>query len=134
MRAMIARAGRDHEVASAGTGGWHVGEPPDPRTVAAAKKRGYDLSRQRAQQLSLKHFGEFDLVLAMDSSNLRNIERLARTCAGRVPPIRLFRSYDKTAPLGADVPDPYSGGAQGFEDVLDIVERACEGLLIELDT
>ncbi|MFT3697237.1 MAG: low molecular weight protein-tyrosine-phosphatase [Kofleriaceae bacterium] len=132
MRHVIARAGAAHEVASAGTGNWHVGESPDPRTTAAAKKRGYDLSHQRAQQLAMKHFAEFDLILAMDRSNLQGIERLARMCSGKVPPIELFRSYDPTAPDGAEVPDPYSGGAKGFEDVLDICERACEGLLAEL--
>ena len=130
MRHLAERAGRSHELTldSAGTGDWHIGEPPDPRTARAAKQRGYDLSKLRARQFTRKDFGDFDLVLAMDRSNLANIEHLAKNLV-HVPPIKLFRSFDPSAPHGAEVPDPYSGGAQGFEDVLDICERACEGLL-----
>ena len=112
---------------SAGTGGWHAGELPDSRSCAAAKTRGYNLVH-RARKFTAADFGKFDLVLAMDRSNYENIMQLAR---GRthVPPIKLLREFDKSAPLGAEVPDPYSGDARGFEDVLDICERACRGLL-----
>ncbi len=132
MRHLVARAGLSaaYTLDSAGTGAWHVGEPPDPRTVRAARQRGYDLSRLRARQFTRKDFGDFDLVLAMDRSNLATIERLANGLPEReVPPIKLFRSFDPSAPPGAEVPDPYSGGPKGFEEVLEICERACAGLL-----
>ena len=134
MRAVIERAGIDIAVDSAGTGDWHVGEPPDPRTVRAAKQRGYDLERLRARQFTMKDFGEFDLVIAMDRQNLAVIQRLAKMCSAPVPPIALLRSYDPTAEPGAEVPDPYSGDGRGFEDVLDICERACAGLLDQIKT
>ena len=129
MRALVGEAKLEIEVASAGTGGWHVGELPDPRTRAAAAKRGYELT-SRARQFVVTDFDRFDLVVAMDRENLANLERMAR---GRriKPEIRLLRSYDPTAPEGAEVPDPYSGGAAGFEHVLDICERACAPGLLE---
>ncbi len=131
MRHLVQRAGRAHELTldSAGTGDWHVGEPPDPRSVRAAKQRGYDLSQLRGRQFTREDFDAFDLVLAMDRANLASLEQLAKGVS-RVPPIQLFRSFDPSAPLGAEVPDPYSGGPAGFEDVLDICERACAGLLV----
>jgi protein-tyrosine phosphatase len=119
-------AGKVH-IDSAGTGGWHEGELPDSRSCAAAKTRGYNLTH-RARKFTTADFGKFDLVLAMDRSNYDNVMRLARNLT-HVPPIKMLREFDKTAPLGAEVPDPYSGNARGFEDVLDICERACEGLL-----
>jgi protein-tyrosine phosphatase len=131
MRHAIERAGLAGQVTldSAGTGGWHVGEPPDPRTCRAAAKRGYDLDGLRARQFTRQDFASFDLVVAMDRQNLAAIERLATTCSGPMPQIRLMRSFDPTAERGAEVPDPYSGGARGFEEVLDICERACAGLV-----
>jgi protein-tyrosine phosphatase len=115
------------ELDSAGTGAWHVGELPDPRSRAAARKRGYDLTH-RARTFTANDFERFDLVIAMDRDNYDTLQRLAR---GRthVPPIRLLRSFDPGAPEGAEVPDPYSGEDDGFEEVLDICERACRGLL-----
>ena len=115
------------ELDSAGTGAWHVGELPDPRSRAAARKRGYDLTH-RARKFTANDFERFDLVIAMDRDNHDTLQRLAR---GRthVPPIRLLRSFDPGAPEGAEVPDPYSGEDDGFEEVLDICERACRGLL-----
>lgn len=131
MRQLVERAGRTatYTLQSAGTGGWHVGEPPDPRTMRAAKQRGYDLSCHRGRQFTRQAFGELDLVLAMDRSNLAALEQLARGLA-HVPTIGLLRSFDPSAPAGAEVPDPYSGGPEGFEDVLDLCERACAGLLL----
>jgi len=117
------------EVTSAGTGAWHVGEPPDPRSRRAAKKRGYDLEPLRARQFAVQDFADFDLVIAMDRQNLAAIERLAAMHEGPLPEIRLMRSFDPSAPPGAEVPDPYAGGATGFEEVLDICERACAGLV-----
>ena len=132
MRRLVAEAGLDGRITidSAGTGGWHAGELPDPRARAAAAKRGYDLA-SRARKLTPVDFDRFDLILVMDRDNYDNVQRLAR---GRmhVPPIRLLRAYDHTSPPDAEVPDPYSGEDDGFEDVLDICERACQGLLDQL--
>lgn len=110
---------------SAGTGDWHVGELADPRTRAAAAKRGLELTH-RARQFTPADFGRFDLIVVMDADNLRNVRRLAAQTAADV---RLLRSFDPAAPDAAAVPDPYSGGADGFEAVLDLCERACAGLL-----
>jgi protein-tyrosine phosphatase len=112
---------------SAGTGAWHVGELPDSRSRAAARRRGYDLTH-RARKLVTTDFENFDLILAMDRDNYDTIQRLAR---GRtqLPMIRMLRSFDPSAPVDAEVPDPYSGEDDGFEEVLDICERACRGLL-----
>jgi len=129
MRGLVIAAGLADrvELDSAGTGSWHVGESPDPRTCAAAERRGYDLSELRARQFQTPDFDRFDLIVAMDRANLATLERLR----GRVatPPIRLLRSFDPTAPDDAEVPDPYSGDAEDFDDVVDICERACRGLL-----
>ncbi len=129
MRALADEAGLADQVVldSAGTGAWHVGELPDPRARAAAKKRGYELLH-RARKFTAQDFDRFDLVIAMDRDNYNNLTRLAR---GRthVPAIRLLRSFDATADEGAEVPDPYAGDDDGFERVLDICERACRGLV-----
>ena len=127
MRALADQAGKSVELDSAGTGGWHIGEAADPRARAAAARRGYAIEH-RARQFVVDDFARFDLVLAMDEQNLTDLKALARR-AQHVPRIALFRSYDPTTPNGADVPDPYSGGAAGFEHVLDICEQTCRGLL-----
>jgi protein-tyrosine phosphatase len=128
MARLLAQAGLAERVTidSAGTGGWHAGELPDPRTREAARKRGLELEH-RARRLRLVDLERFDLVLVMDLDNLRDVTALAGP--GSWAQVRLLRSFDPTAPEGAIVPDPYSGGPRGFEDVLDICERACEGLL-----
>ena len=112
---------------SAGTGAWHVGELPDPRSREAAKRRGYTLEH-RARKFIAADFDKFDLVIAMDRDNYDNLIRLAR---GRtqVPVIKMLRAYDPSAPVDAEVPDPWYGEADGFDEVLDICERACRGLL-----
>jgi protein-tyrosine phosphatase len=112
---------------SAGTGAWHIGELPDPRARVAASRRGYDLTH-RARKFTAADFERFDLVLAMDQDNYTNLMHLAR---GRtqVPMIKMLRSFDAAAPLDAEVPDPWYGGDEGFDEVLDICERACRGLL-----
>ena len=112
---------------SAGTGGWHAGELPDPRSRAAAKKRGLELTH-RARQLTKQDLDRFDIIIAMDEDNLRHISLMLGTRTE--PMVRLLRSFDPDAPLGAAVPDPYSGGPSGFEHVLDLCERACDGLLV----
>ncbi len=117
------------KVDSAGTHAYHVGEPPDPRATQAAKHRGVDLSTQRARKVIPEDFLEFDYVLAMDSSNYEALREICHPdCADR---LRLFLDF---APhLGVeDVPDPYYGGPQGFERVLDLIEAAAEALLTEM--
>jgi protein-tyrosine phosphatase len=128
MRKLVADAGLADQIAldSAGTGSWHVGELPDPRTRAAAQNRGYELAH-RARQFMAADFERFDLVVAMDRENLARLSRLARGDAATK--LRLLRSFDHEADEGAEVPDPYSGGEDGFEHVLDLCERACKGLL-----
>ncbi|MBA6133175.1 MULTISPECIES: low molecular weight protein-tyrosine-phosphatase [Pseudomonas] len=116
------------QVASAGTGDWHVGKSPDSRTCKAALARGYDLSRQRAQQVKQRHFAEYDLVLAMDESNLRDLRALRPpTATGELD--LFLRRYGAALD---EVPDPYYGGADGFEQVLDLIESACQALVLEI--
>jgi protein-tyrosine phosphatase len=114
---------------SAGTHDYHVGEPPDPRAQRAAARRGYDLSDLRARQVKREDFEVYDYVLAMDRLNRRTLERLCP------PPhatkLRLFLEFGPDS-AGREVPDPYYGGADGFERVLDMVEPAARGLLAHL--
>ena len=110
-------------VESRGTHDYHVGEPPDERAQDHAQRRGYDLSAQRAKHFSTRDFEEFDLVLAMDRGHLRLLQRLC-------PPRHAAKL--KLLLQEADVPDPYYGGPEGFEQVLDLVEAACRGLLDEM--
>lgn len=114
---------------SAGTHDYHVGEPPDWRAQAAAAKRGYDLRGLRGRQVSAQDFQSFDYVLAMDRANLAALERLCP------PPqthkIGLFMGFGRSSAV-AEVPDPYYGGADGFERVLDMIEDAGGGLLQEI--
>src|SRR6185295_9606175 len=109
------------EVDSAGTHDYHVGEPPDDRAIAAARRRGIDLSALRARTVRASDFDYFDLILAMDEQNLRELRR--RAPAPRHERIRLMMEFG---------PDAYYGGPQGFEQVLDLLEEAAEGLLREL--
>ena len=128
---MVADAGlaQHIKVDSAGTHGYHVGEPPDGRAQQHAARRGYDLSAQRARRLVARDFEEFDLVLVMDAAN----EAHARPLCPPGQHHRLRRLTDFCSATGArEVPDPYYGGAAGFEQVLDIVEDACRGLLATL--
>ena len=129
MRAKLAAAGIDVEVDSAGTHGYHVGAPPDERSQEHALKRGYDLSRQRARKLEARDFERFDLVLAMDDDNLAHARRLCPPA--RRDRLKLLMSYAPDAG-NPHVPDPYYGGEAGFEEVLDLVEAACDGLVASL--
>lgn len=115
-------------VDSAGTGGWHAGEPPDRRTRRHAAARGYDLSELRARQVTPADFAGFSHILAMDRANLDDLE--AMKPAGFTGELGLFLVYGTRGVL--EVPDPYYGGARGFEDVLDLVEDASEGLIARL--
>ncbi|MCY1403654.1 Low molecular weight protein-tyrosine-phosphatase YfkJ [compost metagenome] len=116
------------EIDSAGTGDWHVGKAPDPRTRVAAMRRGYDLSSLRARQVDVLDFSRFDLVLAMDHANLADLRRL-RGSAGKAELDLFLRRYGAAVD---EVPDPYYGGEAGFEQVLDLIEQASDALLVEL--
>jgi protein-tyrosine phosphatase len=140
MRALIEREGlaRRVKVDSAGTGAWHVGSAPDERATAAARTRGIGLEGC-ARQVRPQDFEEFDLIIAMDRSNLRELQALARTDSERER-VRLLREFDPASERGPDgqpvgdldVPDPYYGSPGGFEEVLDLVQAACEGLLAQI--
>jgi protein-tyrosine phosphatase len=117
------------ELDSAGTHDYHVGEPPDDRAIAAARRRGIDLSTLRARVVRVSDFDDFDLILAMDEQNLRELRR--RAPVHRHERIRLMMEFAAQASVRA-VPDPYYGGPQGFEQVLDLLEEASEGLLREM--
>lgn len=114
---------------SAGTGGWHVGELADRRMRSAAERRGIPMT-SRARQVAREDFEHFDHILAMDASNLADLQRLAP--ARHVHKIRLFREFDPEG-AGEDVPDPYYGTAEDFDEVLDIVTRTGRHLLAELN-
>jgi protein-tyrosine phosphatase len=134
MRALLREAHMEGEVQldSAGTGGWHVGEPPDRRATAAARERGIALEG-KARTVSPEDFDDFDLLIAMDRSNQRALRQLAPGDEARSK-VRLLREFDP-ASQGAndlDVPDPYYGAGGGFEEVLDLVQAACEGLLEQI--
>ena len=111
------------EIRSAGTGDWHVGQPMDDRAAATLSRHGYDPAAHRAQQVGADWLDRFDLVLAMDESNLHDL-------GGRSDRVRLFRDFDPAGP--GEVPDPYYGGDEGFEEVLAMVERTADVLVEEL--
>ena len=117
------------EVDSAGTAGYHVGDLPDARTREAALRRGYDMSALRARIVEPGDFSRFDLILAMDRQNLAVLQR--RAPAEARERIRLFLEFAPAVEV-VEVPDPYYGGANGFEQVLDLVEAASRGLLEHL--
>ncbi len=119
-------AGLPVYVESAGTGGWHVGDPPDGRARAEAMRRGYDLSTLRAQQAHVADFDRFDLIVAMDHSNWTALERM-RPLENEIP-VELFLSFAESEEQ--EVPDPYYTG--GFEHALDLIEAASEGLIARI--
>jgi protein-tyrosine phosphatase len=118
------------ELDSAGTGAYHVGEKPDRRSAGAALRRGIQL-RGCARQFERSDFDDFDYVVAMDSSNHRDLLALCRSADDRGK-VSLLRDFDPASPRGASVPDPYFGGERGFDEVLDICQAACEHLLARL--
>ncbi|MEU1478708.1 low molecular weight protein-tyrosine-phosphatase [Streptomyces sp. NPDC005760] len=131
-RARLAEAGLDGlvEVDSAGTGGWHEGDAADPRTVSVLEEHGYD-GTHTARQFQPSWFARLDLVIALDAGHLKALRRLAPTPEDAAK-VRLLRSYDPAAGDDLDVPDPYYGGPDGFEECLEMVEAASEGLLAEV--
>lgn len=130
MRHRLQQAGLAAQVAvdSAGTAAWHIGKAPDPRTCAAAAQRGYRLHELRARQVQAEDFARFDLILAMDHDNLRELQRLRPESAGAELDLLLCRG----GLAEHEVPDPYYGGSDGFERVLDLVESACERLIEQI--
>lgn len=123
------------EVDSAGTAAWHIGKEPDLRSQQAARKRDYDLSHVRARQAVAEDFLVFDYVLAMDYSNLENLKTIIPSAAVKAIP-QLFLEAYSTPKLKAqgltEVPDPYYGGEDGFAAVLDMVEEACDSLILDI--
>ncbi len=122
----VREAALNIEIDSAGTGAWHVGNKPDVRARAAAKQRGFSLDHIRARQVEPADFDKFDYILAMDEQNLADLQAMAP--AGYSGHLGLFLAFGSQRHTG-EVPDPYYGGNQGFEHVLDLVEDAARGLL-----
>ena len=116
------------EVDSCGTIGYHAGEPPDPRSVSAAKLRGYDLSRIRSRKISYQDLVYFDHILAMDNENLNNLFELANHEESLIPKIKLFLEFGNDNSIN-QVPDPYYGGHSGFDHVIDLIEDASQGFI-----
>lgn len=138
LRSMLEDAGLGHiEVDSAGTGGWHEGDGADPRSQAAWERRGYR-HRHRARKFRSEWFEQRDLILVMDEDNYATLT--ARTHEeAHLAKVRYLREFDPqvtdaTDPAALEVPDPYYGGVDGFEHMLDLIERACAGLVAELRT
>ena len=122
-RARANAAGLNNAFDSAGTGGWHIGRPPDPRAIRAGAKRGFDLSPLRGRQISASDFHDFDLILTMDEDNFETVQVRApnaETAMNVKPVLSVLPDGD------GGVPDPYYGGDDGFEHVLDLLERAAD--------
>lgn len=131
VRRLVDRAGMSGfiEVDSAGTLAYHAGEQPDPRAKKVAASRGYDLSGMRARRVAEDDFSHFDLVLAMDKQNLAALERVCPDA--QLHKLGLFMEYAEDS--GHDeIPDPYYGGPDGFERVLDMCEAAAQGLIASI--
>ncbi|KQS87691.1 MULTISPECIES: low molecular weight protein-tyrosine-phosphatase [unclassified Rhizobium] len=120
---------RPIEVDSAGTGSWHIGDPPDRRSIAVARRHGIDIAGQRGRKVHANDFEDFDLILAMDSSNLANLKALAP--AGSAGKAHLF--LDFTLGQDRDIPDPYYEGPEGFETVYHLLSEGCSSLIGRLE-
>lgn len=114
----------DFIVDSAGTGGWHAGEKPDKRSIAIAKQKGLDISQQKARQFSAKDFKKFDYIYAMDMSNYKNILSLAENEADKTKVTLILNELFPGE--NVEVPDPYYGGVDGFENVYNMLDKACD--------
>ena len=132
MRDLVASAGLSEriEITSSGTGDWHLGHPMDPRAATQLTTMSYDATQHRAQQFTAT-WANRDLILAMDNSNLSNINAILGDLA-RPGQVRLFREFDPLAARGDEVPDPYYGGDEGFTHVAEMVRRTCQNLLVRL--
>ncbi len=114
------------KVASAGTGAWHVGNPPDPRSIKVASEHGLDISGQRAQQFQAAHFDEYDYIYVMDSSNYRNVMKLARDKSDEAK-VEILMNMSRPG-MNQAVPDPYWGD-DGFENVYQMIDEACDSII-----
>lgn len=123
-------AGYEVEVDSAGTGSWHIGQPPHPESVAAGARAGL-LVDGRARKVIAADFDRFDIIVAMDRANLKDLIALAPSKEAQAK-IRLFRTYDPEAASDAEVPDPWGGPAAGYEETVRIVRAAARGLIAEI--
>jgi protein-tyrosine phosphatase len=119
-------------VESAGTGDWHVGEPMDARARTELSRRGHDAGGHEARQIQPDWLDDYDLLLAMDRSNLAGVAALAAGRPGLAGRIMLLRAFDPAAPDDAEVPDPYYGGADDYAEVFDLVDAAAKGLVSRL--
>jgi protein-tyrosine phosphatase len=126
MRHLAHASGSKLQLDSAGTGGWHAGEPPDHRAQAAMRRRGMDISDLRARQARPDDFERFDLLLAMDADNLRELRRMAPAADAHRAKLIMDFAPDHHS---REVPDPYYGGDEGFDAVGDMLEAACRGVL-----
>jgi protein-tyrosine phosphatase len=122
-------AGLDLRIESAGTGGWHRGDPPDPRARAAGEARDYSFEGQEARRVESNDFAVFDLILAMDQRNFQDLQSVCPPASQ--DKIKLFLDFAPHLSI-SEVPDPYYGGDDGFDHVLDLVEAASDGLIAEL--
>ncbi len=130
-RSVVEQASLSHliEIDSAGTHAYHIGNPPDARSISTAARRGIDLSTQRARKVMKSDFETFDFVLAMDLDNHANLSNICPPeCTDK---LQLFLEYARELPE-TEVPDPYYGGGKGFDRVLDLIEAASQGLLTEI--
>ena len=127
---MRSKLSEDFTVDSAGTGGWHAGELPDKRSITTAKNRGLDITNQRARQFKVSDFDTFDYIYVMDNSNYKDVISLAPTEESKSK-VRLI--LNEIFPNeNVDVPDPYYGGDDGFENVFDMLDQACEAIARKL--
>lgn len=130
-KARAAGAGLKVHAESAGTSGWHIGEPPDPRSIEAGEARGYSFQGQASRKVRRADFGDFDYVLAMDADNLAALQEICPE--SYLSRVQLFLEYAPQAET-SEVPDPYYGAGDGFTDVLNLIERASDGLIAALKT
>ncbi len=114
------------EVDSAGTGAWHIGDPPDRRSIEAARRHGIDISELRGRQVRPEDFRNFDLILGMDENKVRTLKRLAPE--GAAEKVRLFLDY--ASGRSEDVPDPYYEGPEAFEALYQMLDAGCSSLLV----
>lgn len=127
---MRSKLSKDYIIDSAGTGAWHEGQLPDKRSITTAKKRGLDITNQRARQFKVSDFDTFDYIYVMDNSNYKNVIALAPTEEAKSKVKLILNEIFPNE--NVDVPDPYYGGDDGFENVFDMLDQACEAIARKL--
>lgn len=128
LKSKVKRAGLEWEVDSAGIGDWHTGELPDQRSIAIARRFGIDITDQRARQIRKEDLLDFDLILAMDDSNLRQVQLLAKQLSQTKAQVDMIMNYSEPG-KNRTVPDPYYGGIDGFEKVFYMLDEATDRIL-----